>query len=198
MKCLSTITKAAASLTVKRRLQRLVLTHRPSTSTSTSHSNNTKWIHKSSFSTTQTSNVPPILSAVHVKDGGKAGHALVASHSIAKGVNILTETLTDPKFIMEYPNRWSLRKDDGVHLNMQSLIRYTNHSFDPNARILFPSSNSDSVATSRHHHHVVLESLKVVQSDEEITIDYNETETVMVEPFVDHESGKRVGYGDEK
>merc|ERR1740124_1132909 len=123
MKCLSTITKAAASLTVKRRLQRLVLTHRPSTSTSTStrsstststsHNNNTKWIHKSSFSTTQTSNVPPILSAVHVKDGGKAGHALVASHSIAKGVNILTETLTDPKFIMEYPNRWSLRKDDG-------------------------------------------------------------------------------------
>ena len=64
--------------------------------------------------------------------------------------------------------------------------------------MVFPASNSEGDPTSRYCHHIVLESLKVIQSGEEITIDYNETETVMVEPFVDHATGKRVGYSHEK
>jgi len=34
----------------------------------------------------------------------------------------------------------------------------------------------------------------VIQPGEEVTIDYNQTERVMAEPFVDQKTGRKVGY----
>jgi len=152
--------------------------------------NTNRWNRFSSM--TELSPSPPIT-IPFVTTARDSSRALVASHSITEGIYILTETFTDPKSIVEFPTRMSLRKEDGVHLLPKSVIKYTNHSFDPNARIVFAMSDDDD-DTAVSYHRVILESLKVIQPREEITIDYSQTERVMAEPFVDHKTGRKVGY----
>lgn len=133
--------------------------------------------------------------AYPTEDNGVAGRSLLASHFIPKGVEIMAETFrAGSKHIQKQPSRFSLRKEDGVHLVVESIIRFTNHSFSPNAQILFPStSTTTDNATSNRHHRIVLQSVTSIEVGKEITIDYTQTEMVMAEPFMDIKTGKRVG-----
>ena len=61
------------------------------------------------------------------ENDGAAGRSLVASCYIAKGAEIYREIVADPKHILKLPTRYTIRKEDGLHLDVQSMIRYTNH-----------------------------------------------------------------------
>ena len=66
--------------------------------------------------------------AYPTEDNGVAGRSLLASHFIPKGVEIMAETFrAGSKHIQKQPSRFSLRKEDGVHLVVESIIRFTNH-----------------------------------------------------------------------
>ena len=141
--------------------------------------------------------IPSSLSSLVSVIDGKYGKALSASTNIKANKVILTENVASDN-VLKYPNRFTVRKYDEIHLNVQSNIRYTNHSFSPNACVKFPSSYASSTDTSfssekgDDHHLIVLESKSDINKGEEITFDYTTTEINLAEPFTDDTTGKRV------
>mmetsp|Transcript_2905 Transcript_2905/g.4541 ORF Transcript_2905/g.4541 Transcript_2905/m.4541 type:complete len:147 (-) Transcript_2905:176-616(-) len=80
------------------------------------------------------------------------------------------------------PNINTLEKTPSVHLELAGNIRYTNHSFIPNAYVRFgPTELAVSLVACRN-----------IAIDDEITIDYHATESEMSNPFIDNASGKPV------
>mmetsp|Transcript_19335 Transcript_19335/g.23025 ORF Transcript_19335/g.23025 Transcript_19335/m.23025 type:complete len:131 (+) Transcript_19335:48-440(+) len=108
-------TRAAAVPLAQRGLLRLQV---PSPSTS-------KWYRSSPFANLSQSS--PITTPHVTTTDSETGRALIASHSITGGTEILSETMTDPKSIREFPSRISLRKEDGMHLELKTMIQFTNH-----------------------------------------------------------------------
>ena len=115
----------------------------------------------------------------------KYGKSLTASTNIKANEIIVQEAVT-PKNVLTDPTRYTIRKSDKVHLNVQSEIRYTNHSFSPNACVKFPSSNNDD------EHLITLESILDIKKGQEVTFDYKTTEGKLAEPFMDECTGKKV------
>lgn len=186
-------TRAMASVSeTQRGLDRLLRLHRLTTTTTPEQISKEKL-----FSTTPKilAQNPPTISpqpvAYPTEDDAVSGRSLLASHFIPEGFEIMAETFkVGSERILKRPSRFSLRKEDGVHLDPESIIRFTNHSFKPNARILFTTTDD---ATPNHHHRMVLQSITAIEEGKEITIDYTQTERVMAEPFVDIKTLKRVG-----
>ena len=101
----------------------------------------------------------------------KSYSRLVATTSYQSGevVRILDGT------IVESPTRTSIEIDTNKHIEDKYGI-YMNHSFTPTCII----QNSSMVAC------------KAIQPGDELTFNYNESETSMSHPFIDGDTGKSV------
>lgn len=118
------------------------------------------------------------------KDFGKS---LKAARGIERGATIAAEWVEGESVVLK-PSRYSLRKGDGIHLDVKSKIRYTNHSFTPNASVRFPSPALED----RKAHLVALVAISSITEGSEITIDYTSTEVDLADPFIDVDTGRLV------
>jgi len=116
------------------------------------------------------------------------GKSLKAGRDIERGATIVDEWV-DVEYVLLRPTKYSLKKDDGVHLDIKSEMRYTNHSFIPNAVVRFPPKTA---VDNQDAHKVVLEALDLIPEGSDITIDYTKTESHLAEPFVDIVTGREV------
>lgn len=107
-----------------------------------------------------------------VRDGNYA--SLIATQDCEQGglVNILKGEL------LSKPNRYSIQIAENQHI-MDNFAKYMNHSFNPNCII--------------KGYHII--ALKQIFEGDELTFDYNATESKLACPFIDRETNKSVnGY----
>ena len=106
----------------------------------------------------------------------------IPSHSI-----IVSEYITDESKVLDKPSKYTIQRLPGVHLDVSAPIMFTNHNYKPNCRIVFDEEKLNICA---------LESLTDIKSGEELTFDYESTESTLSCPFVDGATGRAVVGGE--
>jgi SET domain-containing protein len=77
--------------------------------------------------------------------------------------------------VLDAPTRYSIEVGDNLHI-IDEIGQYMNHSFEPNCLIL----GQEIIA------------LNDIDTGEELTFNYNETETKIAYPFIDIDTGIKV------
>ena len=108
------------------------------------------------------------------------GSTLLAREQIVAGDLIIAETVR--KATVE-PTEYSIERKAGLHLHAETILRYSCHSFEPNARVIFSEDEDEWVG---------LEAVADIEEGAEILWDYHTTETRMAAPFEDTETGRVV------